>query len=437
MALAAALQSCGGGGTAPAGGPTPSGSPTPVPAGKIHHVVIIVQENRTPDDLFHGLAGADIANSGLDSHGNTVALQPVNLAAGYDLDHSHSGFLTEYNSGGMNGFDKEVLSCPSNNCNPLTAYGYVPPSQVQPYFQMAQTYTFADRMFQTNEGPSLPAHQYILSGTAESRPGSTLYVSENPDYFGKSHANCDGSPTGASVQLINIDTGNENTTALPCFDHPTLFDALDAKGLSYKYYASTLEGLWVAPDAVKGIRFGPDWSHVVGTNTAILNDIASNKLPAVSWVMPTAAASDHPQETDGTGPDWVASVVNAIGNSAYWQDTAIFVVWDDWGGWYDHARPQQFNAYELGFRVPLIVISPYARPGYVSHVQHEFGSILSFTEEQLGLQSLGFTDARADDLSDCFDYSQTPLTFRTIQSRHRASYFLRLPASAAPVDTDF
>ncbi len=131
---------------------------------------------------------------------------------------------------------------------------------------------------------------------------------------------------------------------------------------------------------------------------------------------PTAGESDHAGISTDAGPAWVASIVNALGQTPYWTSTAVFVVWDDWGGWYDHAAPHQFNYYELGFRVPLIAISPYARPGYVSHVQHEFGSLLKFIEKTYGLPSLGFTDLRADDLGDMFDYEQLPLTFRPIPS---------------------
>jgi phospholipase C len=137
-------------------------------------------------------------------------------------------------------------------------------------------------------------------------------------------------------------------------------------------------------------------------------------LPGVAWVVPTAAESDHATGNNGSGPAWVATVVNAIGKSKYWNDTAIFVTWDDWGGWYDHVAPEQYNSYELGLRVPLIVISPYARPKYVSHVQHEFGSLLRFTEETFNLPSLGATDTRADDLRDMFDWAQKPLRFTPI-----------------------
>ncbi|HEV3154319.1 MAG TPA: alkaline phosphatase family protein [Candidatus Baltobacteraceae bacterium] len=439
-ALSLSLSACGGGGGTPAG-PAPSTNPSasPVPSGKITHVVIIFQENRSPDNLFQGLTGADIATSGKNSRGQTVPLTPVPLDSVFDVDHSHSpSFLNEYNNGQMNGFDKVTFSCAPGGCGNVTptAYGYVPPSQVQPYFAMAKRYTFADRMFQSNSGPSFPAHQYIISGTAETAPGSTLYAAENPRYANNNVGNCDGDPS-STVGLIDINTGQETQESKPCFDHPTLFDEMDAAGVSYKYYTAPAAGLWNAPDAISHIRFGSDWSHVIVGNTAILTDIANSQLPAVSWVIPNSAQSDHAKINDGSGPDWVATVVNAVGQSPYWQNTAIFVTWDDWGGWYDHVAPKQYDKFELGFRVPLIVVSPYAKPAYVSHVQHEFGSILHFTEETFGLPSLGYTDARADDLRDCFDFSQTPLTFSTIQTRHKASYFMKLPPSNVPIDDDF
>ena len=132
-------------------------------------------------------------------------------------------------------------------------------------------------------------------------------------------------------------------------------------------------------------------------NTRILNDISNGQLAAVSWVIPSGQASDHPVFTDGSGPSWVASIVNAIGNSAYWSNSAIIITWDDWGGWYDHVPPPSIandgtgwgSGYVYGFRVPLIVVSPYAKAAYVSHVTHDFGSILKFVEETFGLGALG------------------------------------------------
>lgn len=431
VALACGLPACGG-----SSGSGPPPTPPPPPNSKITHVVIIFQENRSPDNLFNGLPGADTAQSGQNSHGQTVPLQPISLTAPYDLSHKHDAFLTEFNSGGMNGFDLESSSNCGTGCPPadVRAYGYVPRSEVQPYFTMAQTYAFADRMFQSNEGPSYPAHQYIIAATSATSPSATLLVMDNP---GNGPGGCDA-PQGTLVSLINPLTNDQSQQAYPCFDHPTLFDLLDAKSVSWRYYQPKLgAGIWFAPDSIQHIRYGSDYANVSTPNTNIFSDIQNGQLQHVSWVIPTPAESDHANGTDGTGPSWVAAVVNAIGNSRYWNDTVVFVTWDDWGGWYDHVRPQQYNYYELGFRVPLLVISPYAKPGYVSHVPHEFGSILKFIEETFGLGSLGYTDARADDLMDCVNFSQSPLQFRTIQSAHTASYFMHLPVDTRSPDSDF
>jgi phospholipase C len=110
------------------------------------------------------------------------------------------------------------------------------------------------------------------------------------------------------------------------------------------------------------------------------------------------------------------------------------VLWDDWGGWYDHVVPPQLDPMGLGYRVPLLVISPYAKHGYVSHVQHEFGSILRFTEETFGLGPLGLTDARSDDLRDCFDFTRAAAAFHLVRTVHDESYFMLQPSSAEPND---
>jgi phospholipase C len=184
---------------------------------------------------------------------------------------------------------------------------------------------------------------------------------------------------------------------------------------------------------------GSDWvNHVVLYTTQnpapILTDIAAGQLQAVSWVIPTDINSDHADSTAATGgPSWVASIVNAIGNSHYWANTAIIVTWDDWGGWFDHVAPFKIvndgtswgSGYAYGFRVPLIVISPYAKAHYISHTNHDFGSILNLLEKTFGVASLGYADTYApDDLSDCFDFTQTPLVFQTISAPLDAQHFL-------------
>jgi len=427
-----------GGGNSPSNG----GSSSP---NKIQHVVVIFQENRTPDNLFHGLPNADIANSGVNSLGQTIPLQPVPLANRYDLGHRHNDFLRMYDNGKMDGADK-VAGCNPNlaGCPPNPQFQYVNPSDVAPYFQLAQQYTFGDRMFQTNQGPSFPAHQFIISGTSAPTATSTLFAAENTNLG----AGCTASP-GAWVWMIDS-AGVESSKMYPCFEHPTLTDLLDSAGKSWKYYTPSNVGIWVGPNAIQhicapanSVCSGPDWvNNVVLNNTQVLTDISSGQLPAVSWVIPTGQASDHPGNNNGTGPSWVASIVNAIGGSSYWSNTAVIITWDDWGGWYDHVPPPKVIAdrtswgsgYVYGFRVPLIIVSSYAKAGYVSHVTHDFGSILKFIEQIFSLPSLGYADAAADDLSDCFNFSQTPLQFHTIAAPLSAEHFLN--DHTPPLDPD-
>jgi len=456
--------------------------------GKIEHVVIIFQENRTPDNLFQDQTliarGADIASSGMTSSGNTIQLTPIDLGTAgsnpqtYDLSHAHKAFVAMYNGGKMDGADliacTPVAACPPH-AHPNPQFKYVLPSDVQPYFALAEQYTFADRMFQTNQGPSMPAHQYILSGTSwDGKSGSNLFEAENPDLpanlgggvVAGGNTGC-SSPSSETVQMIDITnpdpTTNETTLVYPCFDHATLTDLLDTQKISWRYYANVKPcspsapcptGIWVAPNAIQHICqpnaappngtacTGPEWVSNVVAGTQVLTDISNGQLPAVSWVIPDGKASDHAMSNTGEGPSWVASVVNAIGQSQYWDNTAIIIAWDDWGGWYDHVAPpvRSDNSYEMGFRVPLIVVSPYAKAGYISHVQHDFGSILKFIETTFDLSTIGpnagFADSRSDDLSDCFDFNQTPLKFSSIPSQYGASHFLNDKRPAVDPDDD-
>jgi len=406
----------------------------------ISHVVIIIQENRTVDNLFNALPGADTAQSGLNSANQTVALQPELLTAPYDLSHRHSAWKVDYADGNVNGFAQASSGCRRRSACPrrnVRAYAYVPQSEVQPYYTMAQTYTFADKMFATNQGPSFPAHQYLISGTSAIADGSDLLVSENPRTIDhKVSGGCD-SPAGSIVAVIDP-SGNEDQRVYPCFARTSLMNELDSAGLTWHYYQQNAgPGLWNAVDAIQSIWNTPDYANVIQPSAQVLTDINNGNLANVTWITPSGKSSDHAGATDGSGPSWVAAIVNAIGSSPYWNSTAIFVVWDDWGGWYDHVKPPLYNSYELGFRVPLLVISPYAKAGYISHTQHEFGSILHFSEENFGLPSMGTTDARADDLSDCFDFEQPPTPFVTIPAPLGAQYFRNQRISPNDVpDTD-
>jgi phospholipase C len=461
IVLVAMLASCGGGSS------SSSITTTPPPTGSLEHIVVIFQENRTPDNLFHDpiliAKGADIASSAVDFAGNTVPLTATSLGVDYDISHTHAAFEEMYDGGKMDGANlinvtcsKGATNCPVAN----TEFQYVQASDVGPYFQMAEQYTFGDRMFQTNQGPSFPAHQFIISGTSAPSTGSNLFVAENP--LGVATSSADAGCTSPSVEYVALidPSGSETTNnpIYPCFDHPTLTDELNTKSVSWRYYTPLAGSIWTGPNAIQHMCgpnapppnatacTGSDWTNnVVLDETQVLTDISSSKLPQVSWVIPNGSNSDHAGKSTNTGgPSWVASIVNAIGGSAYWSNTAIIVTWDDWGGWYDHVPPPKIvndgtswgSGYAYGFRVPLLVISPYAKAGYISKVNHDFGSILNLIEKTFGVSSLGYADAYADDLSDCFDYSQTPITFQTISAPLKAEHFLNDKSPKTAPDDD-
>jgi phospholipase C len=327
---------------------------------------------------------------------------------------------------------------------------YVNPTDVLPYFAMAETYTFGDRMFQTNEGPSFPAHQFIFSGTSAPTTFSTLFAAENPNQ----PSGCLGPPTDTVVMINAAGSETAQPPEHPCFEHPTMSDHLETNGITWRYYTPTSGSIWTAPDAIEHICQqrktvsgelicdGPDWhANVIVPQTRVLTDIANGELPQVSWIIPNGAESDHAGVNDGSGPSWVTSIVNAIGQSKYWANTAIIITWDDWGGWFDHVTPKVINdgfswgsGYVYGFRVPLIVVSPYAKAAYISHVTHDFGSILKLIETTFNVPALGYADDPADDMSDCFNLTQTPIPFKIIPAPLDATFFLN--DKREPTDPD-
>ncbi len=421
----------------------------------IKHVVIIIQENRSFDNLFHGYPGADWASSGLAHDGRRIQLRPTSFLAPYDLSHRFRDFLKAYDGGKMDRFDlvkagrlpgalgKRVIV-------PYAAYRYVPRSEAEPYFQMAEHYVLADKMFQSNMDQSFAAHLYLIAGQAN----HTVNVPSSYPW------GCDAA-LGTGVRTLG-ENRKPGARVFPCFSMRTLGDELDDRGLSWRYYAPRVntsaawaqffkahpgrrrEGaalefgqLWSAFDAIAPVRYGPEWStNVVSPETTVLRDIADHDLAAVTWIVPDWKNSDHPLSKSASGPAWVSSIVNSIGQSRYWADTVVLVLWDDSGGWYDHVPPPQLDYDGLGDRVPLLVISPYAKHHYVSHVQYEFGSILRFTETVFGLRPLARSDARANNLEECFDFSQSPSAFLPVAAKRSAASFLNETPSRTPPDND-
>jgi phospholipase C len=405
-------------------------------AGKIKHVIYIVQENRSFDNLFQGYPGADTVSKGKDSKGGTIALKPVSLKTWYTLDHSAESMFVDCNGTGslpgtkcrMNGFDGEPSSGPPGLKHPM--YVYVPHNETKPYFDMAHEWVLADKTFASQLDESFVAHQYIIAAQAQSSVDIPF-----------SRWGCEGGIYDY-VHILLKDRTISYYTQRPCFNYETLGDELDDAHLSWRFYTSRFMNrssdggaLWSAYQAVYHIYNGPDWKKIITPQKTFLTDVAHGKLASFTWITPTCVNSDHVSCGGGGGPSWVTALVNAVGKSKFWNSTAIFVQWDDWGGLYDHVPPPHKDYDGLGFRVPLLVISPYAKKDYVSHVQYETASVLRFAEDLYGLGQLLAADKRAvSPAKDCFDFSQSPRKFIPIKAPLDASFFMHQPQDLRPPD---
>ncbi len=294
-------------------------------------------------------------------------------------------------------------------------------------------------------GRSFTGHLTLVAGTDDISQSPSEAEIDNPT---RRPYDCD-SPPGTKSSYVNSEQKLElNQGPFPCFDQwNSIAEVLDNAGISWKYYATKKldAGIWEPFEAMQYVRYGPDWAaDVVAPQTQILADPGTGNLASVSFVTPSLRDSDHPplkgERGSDRGPSWVASVVNAIGESSYWSSTAIVVLWDDWGGWYDNAKPPQLDYRGLGFRVPCLIISPYAKAGYVDSTQYEFASVLRFIEEVYGTASIGpasqgYTDRRAASFDAAFDFAQSPRPFTAIPAKYPPSSFLHELPSNEPVDT--
>ncbi len=396
--------------------PVPESTVSPIPGSPIQHIVIIMQENRSFDNLFNGFPGADTVQGGMRGS-ELVPLASVSLGDSRDLSHSHKQWWQDWDHGKMDGFAQG---------GSMLAYSYVPEKDVEPYWMLARQYVLGDRMFQSNTGPSFVAHQYMIAGQSAN-------VAENPT---GSVWGCDAAP-GTTAALMGPN-GTELPGVYPCFDYQTTADLLDEKGVTWRYYAPGSDsGYYIlsAYQAVRHIRFGKDWEqNIVSPPRRVLVDIKAGELAQVTWIVPDFAHSDHPG-SGSEGPDWVASIVNAIGNSPYWNSTAIFITWDDWGGWYDHVDPPKVDAMGPGFRVPLLIVSPYAKHGYITHHFHEASGFIKFIEHNFDLGTSGRRAMRDRMLiCDCFDYTQKPPAFAPIVTKVKPDQLIREVDSGPPDD---
>ncbi|HEY1429587.1 MAG TPA: alkaline phosphatase family protein, partial [Candidatus Tumulicola sp.] len=378
VCCSAACSSSGGGTSAGLVMAPPAATPGPPTSTPIKHVVIIIQENRTFDNLFSTFPGADGSTVG--RHNGKPFQNTRGTLTAMDINHVHSGFKTEYDGGKMDGFDKIHFGGVGQG-SPAGTYPlrYVDPNYIKPYWALAQRYTLADHLFQTQGSGSFTAHQDLIRGNTAIDDHESLI-----DFPSRGPWGCDAGPTARTTLLTDTEEYLYNKGPAPCLGYETLRDLLDAKNVSWRYDVPSIEFghsgyYWNAFDAIRAVRYGngaTEWhDNVISPETNVFKQIANGQLANVTWVIPAAQNSDHPYPTDH-GPEWVAQVVNAIGTSRYWDSTAIVITWDDWGGWFDHVAPPPASTwssggpkgyagsqFRYGNRVPCIVMSPYAKQG--------------------------------------------------------------------------
>jgi phospholipase C len=399
----------------------------------VRHIVVVIQENRSLDNLFNGYPGADTVSTGK-VWGGTVPLQPLSLANPYGAGHALADFLAAYDNGNMDGFAGEKGGGNGE------VYAYVPASETALYRQMAQQYVLADELFASNIDGSFVAHQYLIAAQAAR---AVNYPTGNWGCLNR------GSDVIATLT-------NQRTLGPPepaCLDYATLADLLDGQGLTWRFYApsitcapsrphcSTQGGIWSAFQAVKHIYNGPEWStRVISPPSRFIADVAHGALANVTWIVPDWRHSDHAGNQSRSGPAWVASLVNAVGESPFWSSSAVLVLWDEWGGWYDHVAPPVVDYDGLGLRVPLLCISPYALQNHVTHLQLETAGVVRYIEDTFSLGRLGggaVADARATSVSaGCLNPAQAPRPFAAFRTSAEERRALQSSASVQPPDDD-
>ena len=371
----------------------------------IKHVVFIIKENRTFDHLFGRFPGADGVKTALDG----TVRRPLTPAPDDhpDIPHCWRCATEALNGGAMNGFSQTEDS---------TTYAYTQfrPVDIPNLWYLAKHYVLSDRFFTSALGPSFPNHLYAIAATPHAiHDAPTQAEGQLRERLRRGLAKswgCD-MPEGSYAEAYDVD--GEIHRVDPCFDFTTEGDLLNDAGIPWAYYGATNTQygyIWSAYSSLRRYRMHPErWAKYVRPVDNLIDDIDDDHLPPVTWVTPRGEESDHPGGNSWChGYDWTTRVVNALMRSPMWKDTAIFLTWDDYGGYYDHVAPPQVDNFGFGMRVPLLTISPYAKEGAIDSREAEFSSVLRFIEDNWGLPQLTRRDREARNLSYNFDFTQEP-----------------------------
>lgn len=337
----------------------------------IKHVVIVMLENHTFDNFFGTFPGAN-GYSKLQHASNPIVV---------DLGHDGPTARAAIDGGKLDGFSPHGM----------IQYNQ---SDIPNYWSYAQHFGLGDNFFTSDATSSTPNHINMIAAQSGGVDGTLGNGCKSPQ----------------NMVLNSLTTGGNGYWSYTCYNIPNIPQKLDSAGISWRYYSST--PIWNAPYFIKPL-YTTDAQNIIPDSSQFVKDVKAGKIATVSWITPTGTQTDHPPVATLGAQNYVTSIANALMQSSYWNDTALFVTWDDWGGFYDHVPPPALDGRGLGLRVPLLVISPYAKPGYISHAQGEFSSFVRFIETNFNLPNLGQRDSlpltQVSDLMDFFNFSQAPL----------------------------
>ena len=368
---------------------------------KIQHVIWIVQENHSFDNYFGTYPGADgIPPSTClpklpEGKGCVAPFHMLEDGPPCDLSHDWNVAHAAYNHGTMDGF---VWAEGSSY-----TMGYYDVRDIPNYWNYARHYTLCEHFFSSLNGPSLPNHVYTVAAQSGGLIVNAFTVR-------------------GLKKALDDDDG---------FSFPSLITLLSRVNISWKYYVETDPHpatvvlspagkrishpdprkfyLWNPLPGFKAIRDNSSLMEHLVAQDEFYRDLKNGTLPQVSWVVPDFDDSEHPPANIQRGMWYVTRLMNAVMESKYWSDSVIFLSWDDYGGFYDHVTPPQMDAFGFGPRVPTLVISPYARAGYIDPDRYEFSSVLKFIETRWHLPHLTARDGRASDMLNALDFNQSPL----------------------------
>ena len=339
----------------PAIQPSPAAAQSAAQASPIKHIVVIVQENHTFDNYFGTFPGAN----GIQN--DPPGVQPFHLNSSIvDLCHTTDCAHVAYDQGKMDGFLKAEGS--------VETFGYYNQTDIPYYWSLAQNYTLFDNYFTSAMGPSLPNHLYLVAGQDDAISDSS-----------------DKQTSNLRISTIANELENANDT--------------------WAYYSPYTVGNENALGFVSSIANNNTMMANLRPTQDFLTGLEAGNLASVSYVTGNDTQNEHPPYSIAGGEQWVGSIISGIQASPYWGSTVILLTWDDYGGWYDHVAPPQVDKYGDGFRVPLLMVSPFARQGYVDHTFSDHTSVLKFIERVFGLPPVTQRDFGASDLMDALDSS--------------------------------